>query len=222
MKDDLRSLMGNSFPTLLALCCGLAVMVPPAGAQQPLGRLFFTPAQRASLDVARSQRARTALANENTEQEAAAGPQTITYGGLVRRSDGKTTVWINSQPVRDREPAGGGTVVNRVRPDGSVSLQVPQSGRIFVLKPGQSVELLSGTVEEGFPRGTAPRPAPKPGAKPAADIATGKPASPDSARAEREREERQQQQLEEAVARALQETGSAKPGAAPPPAQAPR
>lgn len=222
--------MTRDWKISLTVCCALAAAAPPAPAQERLGRLFFTPAQRASLDVARSQRARTALASENTDQEAAAGPQTITYGGLVRRSDGKTTVWINSQAVRDREPAGGGTVVNRVRPDGSVSLQVPQSGRIFVLKPGQSVELLSGTVEEGFPRGTAPRPAPKPeakpapkpGAKPAADAATGKPASPDSAKAEREREERQQQQLEEAVARALQETGSAKPGAAPPPAQAPR
>lgn len=202
------------------ICCALATAAAaaaagPAPAAEELGRLFFTPAQRASLDVARSQRARTTLANERTEQDAAPVPQTITYGGLVRRSDGRTTVWINNQAVREREPAGGGAIVSRIRPDGSITLQAPQSGRSYDLKPGQSVELLSGTVEEGFSRRTAPRPESKPGAKPAVDARTGKAPSDESARAERERDERQQQQLEDAVARALQETGSAKPPAAP-------
>jgi hypothetical protein len=68
--------------------------------------MFFTPAQRASLDVARSQRARAALSTERTEQEATPVPQSITYSGVVRRSDGKTTVWINNQAVHDRESAG--------------------------------------------------------------------------------------------------------------------
>src|SRR3546814_4283142 len=51
----------------------------PASAQERLGRLFFTPAQRASLDVARSQRARAAVATEKSEQEATPVPPTITY-----------------------------------------------------------------------------------------------------------------------------------------------
>jgi hypothetical protein len=216
MKDDLRSLMGNRFPTLLALCCGLAVMVPPAGAQQPLGRLFFTPAQRASLDVARSQRARTALSTEKTDEDATPVPQTITYSGVLRRSDGKTTVWINNQPVHDRQSAGAAAIVGRVRPDGSVTLQVPQSGRSVILKPGQSVELLSGAVEEGYSRKLeASRPEPKPAAKPAAEAKGAKPASPEAAKAAREREERQREAMEEAVSRAMQDTVSAKPAAAP-------
>jgi hypothetical protein len=199
------------------ICCALAAAAAaaagPAPAAEELGRLFFTPAQRASLDVARSQRARATLSTERTEQDAAPVPQTITYGGLVRRSDGQTTVWINNQAVREREPAGGGAIVSRIRPDGSITLQSPQSGRSYDLKPGQSVELLSGTIEEGYSRRTVREPEPKPGAKPGAGA--GKPSSPDSAKAEREREEQQQLQLEEAVARALQETPPAKPGAAP-------
>jgi hypothetical protein len=202
----------------LTVCCALAAAATsvPAPAQERLGRLFFTPAQRASLDVARSQRARTALAtDEKTDQEATPVPQTITYSGVLRRSDGKTTVWINNQPVHDRQPAGGGTIVGRVRPDGSVTLQVPQSGRSVILKPGQSVELLSGAVEEGYSRRLeAPRPESKPAAKPAADARTAKPAAPDSA-AQREREERESQRLEDAISRALTETASARPGAAP-------
>lgn len=196
-----------------------AAVSAPASAQEQLGRLFFTPAQRASLDVARSQRARAAVATEKSEQEATPVPQTITYSGHLRRSDGKTTVWINNQPVHDRESAGAAAIVGRVRPDGSVTLQVPQSGRSVNLKPGQSVELLSGAVEEAYSRRLdAPRPEPKPaakpGAKPAADAKSTRPPAPDRA-AEREREERESQRLEDAISRALAETASARPGAAP-------
>ena len=183
-----------------------------AQAQERLGRLFFTPAQRASLDVARSQRARAALSTEKPEQEATPVPQIITYSGHIRRSDGKTTVWINNQAVHDRESAGAAAIVGRVRPDGSVTLQVPQSGRSVSLKPGQSVELLTGAVEEGYPRGIE---AAKPEAKPAAAAGTGKPA-PDRA-AQRDREERETQRLEDAISRALTETASARPLAPPSP-----
>jgi hypothetical protein len=197
----------------LVVCCTLAAAATPAPAQERLGRLFFTPAQRASLDVARSQRARTTLATEKTEADAAPVPQSITYSGVLRRSDGKTTVWLNNQPVHDRISAGAAAIVGRVRPDGSVTLQVPQSGRSVTLKPGQSVELLGGTVEEGYARRVE---APKPEPKPAASASTAK-AAPDNT-ARREREEREAQRIEDAVARALAETAIARPDAQPAPA----
>ena len=212
--------MTRDWKISLTVCCALAAALTslPAPAQERLGRLFFTPAQRASLDIARSQRARTALATEKTEQEATPVPQTITYSGVLRRSDGKTTVWINNQPVHDRESAGAATIVGRVRSDGSVTLQVPQSGRSVILKPGQSVELLSGAVEEGYSRRLeGSRPEPKPAAKPAADARSAKPAAPPDSAAQREREERESQRLEDAISRALVETASARPGAAPGP-----
>jgi hypothetical protein len=195
----------------------LTVSAPAAAqAQERLGRLFFTPAQRASLDIARSQRARAAVATERTEQEATPVPQTITYSGVVRRSDGKTTVWINNQAVHDRESAGSAAIVGRVRPDGSVTLQVPQSGRSVSLKPGQSVELLTGAVEEGYARGVGtPKPEPKPAAKPAANAAAAKAAA--ERMAQQEREERESQRLEDAISRALTETASARPLAPPKP-----
>jgi hypothetical protein len=207
---------------LLTLCALAAAALPgpaPAAQPDPLGRLFFTPAQRASLDVARSQRARTAVGTERTEQEAAPVSQTITYGGLLRRNDGKTTVWLNNQPVHDNDPSGAGAVVSRVRPDGRITLQAPQSARSVELKPGQSVELLSGTIEEGYSRRalSESEPKPKPGSKPGTK---DKPSPTGAARAaEQEREERQQQIIEDAVSRAITETAAARPGAplAPPP-----
>jgi hypothetical protein len=211
--------MTRDWKISLTFCCALAAAATsvPAPAQERLGRLFFTPAQRASLDVARSQRARAALSTEKPEQEAAPVPQTITYSGVLRRSDGKTTVWINNQPVNDEESAGAAAIVGRVRPDGSVTLQVPQSGRSVILKPGQSVELLSGAVEEANSRKLeASKTEPKPAAKPSAEAKTAKPAAPEAA-AQRVREERETQRLEDAISRALTETASARPGAAPGP-----
>lgn len=182
--------------------------------------MFFTPSQRASLDVARKQRARTTVATEATEEVAATAapvPQTITFDGMVRRSDGKTTVWINNRPVNENEQAGG-VVFGRIRPDGGISLQVPQTGRSVELKVGQSIELLSGQIEDAYTRKPpAAAPEPKPAAKPSAQAKpAAAPASAERAAAERDRED-QQRKLEESV-RALQDA-AAKSGtasAAPP------
>jgi len=193
-----------------------AVATPlPGAAAEPLGRLFFTPAQRSSLDIARSQRTRVTVATEKTEETAAPLPEVISYGGMVRRSDGETTVWINNRAVSDKEAKGGTPRVTQVRPDGAVSLQVPQSGRSVSLKVGQSVELLSGSIDEGYAPRRAPKPeakvGPKPPSKPAAEAAAASSPSADRAREERER----QRDLEDAV-RALQEAAaSAKPPPVP-------
>jgi hypothetical protein len=158
----------------LALACMVvALAAPVAAADAPLGRLFFTPSQRASLDVARSQRTRATVDMERTEEVVQPVPQTITYGGMVRRSDGRTTVWLNDRAIDDRKPAGGPTIIRKVQPDGAVTLEVPQSSRRVDLKVGQSVEVLSGSVGEGYRQ----RPATggdKPTAKEAKDNGTAK------------------------------------------------
>jgi hypothetical protein len=200
---------------------GLAVAQAPKPPAESMGRLFFTPAQRAQLDVARKQRARTALATEGAEESSTAAPtpQTITYDGAIRRSDGKSTVWINSRPVHEKESASGGVIVGRVRADGGVSLQIPQSGRSVELKPGQSIELLSGAIEERYSRKPAvdePKPAAKPGAEPIPPATSNEPAS---VQRERGREE-EQRKLEEAM-RTLQESAAKSGAVAPSPPQAP-
>jgi hypothetical protein len=211
MRDDLK--------TLLGFCCSLAAAftsMPVATQQQePMGRLFFTPAQRTSLDIARNQQGRNTLATGRTDEQGAPVAQSITYGGMVRRSDGKNTVWLNNQPVHDREPVGGAAIVGQVRADGSITLQNPQSGRSVELKPGQSVELLSGTIEEGYSRKPV-APEPKPAAKPTPDAKKEDKLGPAEAAkaAEREREDREKQRLEDAL-RTIQDAGTLKPAPAP-------
>jgi hypothetical protein len=118
-----------------------------------LGRLFFTPAQRATLDNARKQNIRIEIGSENP-QAAAPVARNISVNGVVRRSDGKSTVWINNRAVTDRQTGGIG--VSPGKNDSRVKLTVPESGRSVDLKVGQSVEIVSGTIEEGYARRIAP------------------------------------------------------------------
>ena len=148
----------------------LLLAMDAASAAEPLGRLFYTPAQRAQLDVLRSKKNVAVPVAE--QQEPLALPEVVTYGGVVRRSDGKTTVWINNQVVNDGKASDGLAISSRVRPDDSVSLKLPQASGSIDLKVGQSVEIGSGTIAEPYARSTLTVRAPP---KPA--IAAGSPAS---------------------------------------------
>jgi hypothetical protein len=207
---------------LLALVFTLTPGAPPALAAEPLGRFFFTPDQRTSLDTARTKKARTTVGTEEGATEKpppAPQPEHVTYGGLVRRSDGKTTVWLNDQVLQDKDLRSGSSITGRIRPDGSVTLQGAQSGRSVELKVGQSAELLSGTVEERYMR-PAPkpeaRPEDKPAVKPGADASGANQAALERAKEERAREERRRD-MEDAV-RALQNAAPVKPEVSPAPA----
>ena len=144
-----------------------------------LGRLFLTPEQRAQLEIVRTQRDRRLPVSIETETAAAPvpaapqGPEIVTYNGVVRRSDGKSTVWINGKPVneRDRRSSDSEVTVLGVQRDGAVSVAIPQADRKASLKVGQSLDVTSGTIEESYARrATLIRPAavPAPVATPAA------------------------------------------------------
>lgn len=121
-----------------------------APAAESLGRLFYTPAQRAQLDALRSRKSIAQPVPE--QQEPLPVPEVLTYGGIVRRSDGKTTVWINNRVVNDGKTAERLPISSHVRPDDSISLQLPQASRSIDLKVGQSVEIVSGVVAEPYAR----------------------------------------------------------------------
>ena len=197
-----------------------AAKPPEKPAAEPLGRIFFTPAQRASLDIARTRRARNTLATERSDEPAAPVAQSITYDGMVRRSDGKSTVWINSRAYNENEQVSG-PVVGRVRPDGGVRLQLPQSSRSVDLKVGQTVELVSGAVEEPYSRKPVAtafegKPGTKPATgKPGVEKPATKPVPTENTLSEREQEFRDRQRLEDAM-RAVQDAAPSKPAAVPP------
>ena len=135
----------------------LLLLAGSAGAAE-LGRMFFTPAQRATLDNARKQNIRSEISND-AEQTATPLPQNVSVNGVIRRSDGKNTIWLNNRVVGDRQTGGLNAAVGKN--DNRVRLSVPESGRTMDLKVGQTIEIVSGTIDESYLR----RPAAKPEAK---------------------------------------------------------
>jgi hypothetical protein len=142
-------------PRSRALLTVVALLaIPSAQAAEPvIGRLFFTPEQRDQLDAGR----REAIANRNRPAPAKAAPvpkapppQVVTLHGVVKRSDGEATVWVNGKPVSshfEEADIGAGTIARD-----SVGFAVPGSKRRVRLKVGQSLEAMSGTIEEGYRR----------------------------------------------------------------------
>jgi hypothetical protein len=151
----------------------LALAPPLSSAAEPLGRLFYTPAQRAQLDAARGQKGRAAVGVEPDQPSPL--PEVVTYDGVVRRSDGKTTIWLNNRAINDGKVQSGAPVTSRLRPDGSVNLGIAQSDRSVNLKVGQSIEIVSGTIGEPHSRArstekSAVKPAPS-GTRPGSAVA---------------------------------------------------
>lgn len=135
----------NKEQTMLRLCPFLLVSLLPlacmAGEFNQPGRLFHTPSERAALDQLRLGNAPDKASKEIVEQ--------ITIDGVVRRGNGKSTTWINGIPRQDNEHAQGVLVLGKpATPSGTV-LQLP-SGKNVNLKAGQTYDISSEKVEEGF------------------------------------------------------------------------
>jgi hypothetical protein len=82
------------------------------------GRLFYTPAQRAQLESARTQTV-TPLGSQSKRGLPDSTPPPLRYDGMVIRSDGKTTRWVDGKPQRDGSDVSG-LKPGQVRADGKV------------------------------------------------------------------------------------------------------
>ena len=136
--------------TIPLLIAALMSLLPVAHAADAIGRIFFTPAQRAQLDLARSQKIVATQAKDELI------PEFVTYNGIVRHSDGKATVWVNNRAMSDAELSTAQPLTGRIDRSGQILLQAPQAAGSLQLKVGQSAELLSGRVGEAYamPRAT--------------------------------------------------------------------
>lgn len=133
---------------------------------EPVGRLFFTTDQRAQLNTLRAQRI---VASQVKDEPI---PELVKFSGLVRRNDGKSTVWVNGQLLSEAELRNKQSVTGTVGRNGDIFLKSPEGNTQTRLKVGQQVELLSGRVEESFST--------RPPSKSAATAAPSKPAPTDT------------------------------------------
>jgi hypothetical protein len=137
--------------TLLIL--GLA---PLSRAEVVFGRFYTTPKQREQLDEARrTQPEQITLALPEQEiQETDGGPaqpaaSSIMLDGIVYRSDGKNTAWINRNSTNEGNVETQYTRVEEKDVDSNrVTIQLPGSGDRVPMKVGQEYDVNSKQIHD--------------------------------------------------------------------------
>ena len=137
----------------LALIGALAAPVSAQDTEARLGRLFFTPEQRQTLD-----RQRQVGIDERAELSA---DPTLTINGVVTRSSGKRTVWINGVAHNENENPGDVVVTTPGHDPGQVVVHAADSppasagvGDTVHRHSGETADLLNGgsiTVRRAAP-----------------------------------------------------------------------
>ena len=129
---------------------------------EPLGRLFFTPAQRSVLDSGKQ---------VTKPVPTVPAPRTVHLSGVVTRSDAESTVWINGTAYHDASPDGVQVKTDRAAPE-STAIRIPGKTARIRVKVGQRLDMNSGQIREDFSRqaaaaGSAVAPVESPASRPA-------------------------------------------------------
>jgi hypothetical protein len=145
-------------------CLAAGLLVTGGAQAQELGRLFFTPDQRAALDARRKAR---------VPDKPAATPVTESpltrIEGAVRRSSGRSTVWVNGEAIQDGTPGENPQVQPGASGAGRVSVPVGEGAQRYDLRVGETLDRGTGEVRDVIgdgeikvrPGGAKPGPAPK-------------------------------------------------------------
>lgn len=129
---------------LISLSC-----LAPAGSiaayyeESSLGKLFSTPVQRQKIDAFRKGKS-MGVAREQIS------PTDIKVQGIVKRSDGASTVWINGKSTLDSNYVGGVNVRLNSISDSSGKVTVGIKDKAVRLKPGQVWSEDTGRISDGY------------------------------------------------------------------------
>jgi hypothetical protein len=124
--------MRRALTLLTAITATLAASTP-VGAE-PLGKLFFTPERRAALERQREFNIREAQPVESAS---------VSLDGVVTRSSGRSTVWVNRRPQNENASGTGVNVaVSPKHPDRAVV--TPNEEPPASLKVGESIDRATG------------------------------------------------------------------------------
>jgi hypothetical protein len=141
---------------LIALLLG-CLIAAPASAAESLGRLFFSPQERVLLDKARKHKSEPPQQSAAAQPPVAAEPpppppppENLSVNGLIKRSDGRSTIWINGKPVSNRTELSGGRIITGVGSGGRVAVRIPDSKQHVELKVGQHLDGSSGAIRENL------------------------------------------------------------------------
>lgn len=127
MRLSIRLMAGLLSPALIAPAC--------AADTPELGRLFFTPERRAVLERQRA---------SNIQEAQSLQGSSMSLDGIVYRSGGKATIWINRQAQTENESSrtGVSAVVSPKTPGSA--LLAPGEEAPAQLKVGESINRATG------------------------------------------------------------------------------
>jgi hypothetical protein len=115
---------------------GIALTAVGSVSAEPLGRLFLTPERRATLERQRQL---------NIQEVQTLEGSTVSLDGIVTRSSGRSTVWINQRPQHENAVGTGVTAVVSRKNPGHVVL-TPGDESPASLKVGEAIN--RGTREK--------------------------------------------------------------------------
>ncbi len=135
---------------ILAISVSLQFM-QPVYADDALGRLFSTPAERERLDQLREQQknkpVETIVEATVIESKPVALPNTINVQGYVKRSDGKDgTVWINGEALQENSGNQDVQVGDLTINSNAIPIRIPANGKRLSLKAGQEYDPANNRV----------------------------------------------------------------------------
>ncbi len=129
---------------LAFLCTVLWGFSLPAKSQE-LGRLFFTPDQRAALDARRKARV-----PDRPQMTTTVSP-TTRLDGYVKRQGGRSTVFVNGEAIL--EGTQDAPVVDPDRRGGRLPVSPGEGGPRVELRPGETLDRSNGQVSDGLGEG---------------------------------------------------------------------
>ena len=135
---------GSIIAVSLSLCGSALAVQPPA--ELLTGRLFYTPAQRAMLV-----NARTHKVTEIQKSYAPPASAPISLDGVITRSDGVATHWVNGRPQTGRPTAN----VRSLKP-GQTRAHQKVYEPYQLMRPGDVPKAPSTTVPPAPDNGAAP------------------------------------------------------------------
>ena len=141
----------------------MSIITPFCYAQE-LGKLFTSAEQRQYLDYLREDYIASSTETgfnidepqipeiplvEEIEQEVDEGPENSVYqfGGIMHRSDNSKIIWLNRQQFSENNMPDGFRLVAR---DNEYLLQFSNEGNTFLIKPGQTLNIVTGRVIEAY------------------------------------------------------------------------
>lgn len=120
-----------------------------AVAAESLGRLFFTPAQRSALDGGKR------IGEPRVKRAPAPrGPRELKLDGVVTRSDGESTIWVNGRALDKRpasgRPASGISATTSSSDPAAARVKLGSARNAVQMRVGQRLERSTGKIAEPY------------------------------------------------------------------------